>query len=106
MTTRGRNNSFQRGEGLFEKYILKFPPLSRGAFNFVLKPSIHSRACKIKIIHIGENYPCTQPPGPLITGYENVEIQYDVNGNKHASELGEEVILKLKVMTMKNFAIL
>ncbi|XP_059091103.1 uncharacterized protein LOC131886721 [Tigriopus californicus] len=99
IATRGRKPSFHPGEGISEQYILKFPPLSRGAYNFVLKPYAHSRACKIKITHIGENYPCTQPPGPMITGFENIEIQYDSNGNNMESEFGESVTLKLKGLT-------
>ena len=43
------------------------------------------KVCKLVITHIGENMPCTEPPGPTVTGYENTEIVYagGVIGDEH-----------------------
>ena len=35
------------------------------------------KLCKLLLSHVGENFPCTEPPGPEFTGYENAYVLWD-----------------------------
>lgn len=83
ITTRGRKSHFfDANEGFFIQYILKFQPGTRSDYQFVIEPpSPRIKICKLIISHIGENFPCAQPPGPTVTGHENIELLHNTDAD-------------------------
>ena len=85
ITYRGREGvPIKHGEGFFVKYIIKMEPYTRSAFKFVIDPDANTKACAIVITHIGDNFPCTEPPGPeafaftaslLVASYRKVHLK-------------------------------
>ena len=81
ITTRDRaipNASFYVNEPLTIKYVMKLQPTTRGDYKFVVKPPPGVMVCKLDLIHIGENMPCTEKPpvGVELTGNENTALTY------------------------------
>eukprot|EP00094_Tigriopus_californicus_P011496 TCALIF_11101-PA protein Name:"Protein of unknown function" AED:0.09 eAED:0.09 QI:0/0.77/0.73/0.95/0.48/0.58/46/1495/2737 len=83
ITTRGRNSPlFNVNEGFYIQYIMKFQPGTKADYKFVIEPpGPQIKICKLIITHIGQNFPCAQPPGSTVTGYENIELQHDKTGD-------------------------
>ena len=71
------------GQGFMVKYIVKTRAYTRGDYALAVT-SDSASVCKVEVIFVGENMPCTEPPGPSLTGYENTEIAYpeDADGKR------------------------
>ena len=81
ITTRGRQSeAFDAKEGFFIQYIIKFQPGTRGDYKFRVDPGPNYKLCKMEIRHIGANMPCTEPPGPTVTQFDNVVLSYNPDG--------------------------
>lgn len=65
----GVNGEFDRDSGFYVKYIIKTHPQTRGDYTFKIVPPSDVLVCKVIITFIGDNMPCTEPPGPSLTGY-------------------------------------
>ena len=54
--------------------------------------------CRAVITHIGDNHPCLQAPGPVLTGFENTEIVYadDVTEDMYMRGMPAEVKFKVR----------
>ena len=55
------------------------------------------QVCRAAITHIGANFPCTQAPGPVLTGYENTELIYADDVVEDMFMPGKPAEIKFKV---------
>lgn len=100
VSTQDRPSPILRGnEVFFIQYLIKTQRGTRGHYVFTILPSPSVKVCKLEIVHIGANLPCTEPPGPSITGYENVVIEYGADPTV-AHDFGEPTKLIFKVIIM------
>ena len=97
ITERDNDNvDFKGNEGFYIKYIIKTHPQTRGDYLFKVTPAAGVSVCKIVVTFIGDNMPCTEPPGPSLTGYENTEITYGVNGaNAHEDAQPAQILMRV-----------
>lgn len=59
------------------------------------------QVCKFAITHIGDNMPCTEPPGPVVTGYENTVLKYGDGTADSENACGMPAEFEFKVWTRR-----
>ncbi len=102
VTNRDRaTETFSRTEGFFKKYIFKPQPLTRGDYRIEITPPAEIKICRVLITHVGYNMPCTEPPGPSETGFENTKIVYAGGVEANARQCGSEAEVFFKVIFTK-----
>lgn len=101
VSTKDRDSDeFDVREGFFAQYILKAQPLTRGQYEIRIEPPAGAKVCKVVITHVGENMPCTEAPGPVLTTYENTEIVYNDGGlPADANKCGKNAVVRFKDLT-------
>ena len=107
ITTKDRADptaAFHINEPLFIKYVMKLQPTTRGDYKFVVTPPPGVMVCKLDLIHIGENMPCTEKPPVELTGNENTILTYGTPGGSWTPELehacGEPAQWEFKVSVL------
>ncbi len=85
------SDSWKAGEVFVVKYIMKIQPRTRGKYVFKVTPPASAKLCKLELVHIGENMPCTEPPpeNTPLTGYENTKRTYADGVAADAHECGK-----------------
>ena len=87
------NTIFQRKDGFFIKYIFKTPPQTFGKYTFIANyddtTNKYFKVCRLLLLQIGENYPCTEPMPASPTGYETTVLTYGKDG-EYDSTTNEE----------------
>ena len=71
--------SIKKNSGFFVKYIIKTPPQTFGKYTFTVNKddtSKYFKVCRVLLLHIGDNYPCTEPMPASPTGYETTLLKY------------------------------
>lgn len=91
------SDEFDLNEGLFVKYLIKPQHLTRGDYTLTITPPAGLKICLVVVEHIGENMPCTEPPGPEETGYENMVITYADGVEADAKQCGKKADVEFKV---------
>ena len=100
ITTKDRvvpNASFYMNEPLTIKYVMKLQPSTRGDYKFVVTPPAGVMVCKLDLIHIGENMPCTEKPPVELTGNENTVLTYADGTPEKEHACGEQAQWEFKV---------
>ena len=100
ITTRDRadpNASFYMNEPLTIKYVMKLQPSTRGDYKFVVTPPAGVMVCKLDLIHIGDNMPCTERPPVELTGNENTILTYADGTPEKEHGCGEPAQWEFKV---------
>ena len=81
--------NFQKKDGFFIKYIFKTPPQTFGKYTFTVNMDDSSnkyfKVCRLLLLQIGDNYPCTEPMPASPTGYETTVLTYGKVGEYHPS---------------------
>ena len=91
------NDSFYANEPLSVKYVMKLQPSTRGDYKFVVTPPAGVKLCRLDLIHIGENMPCTERPPLELTGYENTKLVYADGTPEKEHACGESAQWEFKV---------
>ena len=72
--------SFKKNTGFFIKYIIKTPPQTFGKYTFSVNyddsTNKYFKVCRLLLLSIGDNYPCTRPMPASPTGYETTLLSY------------------------------
>jgi hypothetical protein len=76
---------------------MKLQPRTRGDYVFKITPPAAAKICRLELLHIGDNMPCTEPPPIIPTGYENTLLQYAAGVALDANECGEDASYTFKV---------
>ena len=81
--------SFKKKDGFFIKYIFKTPPQTFGKYTFTVNmddsTNKYFKVCRLLLLQIGDNYPCTEPMPASPTGHETTELTYGKDGEYHPS---------------------
>ena len=76
--------SFKKSSGFFVKYIIKTPPQTFGAYNFIVNrddtTNKYFKVCRLLLLQVGDNYPCTKAMPASPTGYETTTLKYITTG--------------------------
>ena len=76
--------NFQKKDGFFIKYIFKTPPQTFGKYTFIANyddtTNKYFKVCRLLLLQIGENYPCTEPMPASPTGFETTVLTYGKDG--------------------------
>ena len=91
-----KNVNFKKGNGFFVKYIVKTPPQTFGKYVFTVNrddTDNNFQVCRLLLLHIGDNYPCTRPMPKSPTGFETTILSY--GSSPHTA--GQEVTYEFKV---------
>ena len=82
--------NFQKKDGFFIKYIFKTPPQTFGKYIFTVNlddtTNKYFKVCRLLLLQIGDNYPCTEPMPASPTGYETTILTYGKDGEYHPSD--------------------
>ena len=93
--------SFKKYTGFFIKYIIKTPPEAFGKYTFTVNrddtTNKYFKVCRLLLVHIGDNYPCTQPMPSSPTGYETTVLNYVTNTDNTDPRTGQEATYEFKV---------
>ena len=86
----GNMVNFQKKDGFFIKYIFKTPPQTFGKYIFTVNlddtTNKYFKVCRLLLLQIGDNYPCTEPMPASPTGYETTILTYGKDGEYHPSD--------------------
>ena len=86
--------NFKKGNGFFVKYIIKTPPQTFGKYVFTVNTENNNfKVCRLLLLYIGDNYPCTRRMPKSPTGFETTVLNY--GSSPHST--GEEVTYEFKV---------
>ena len=97
--------AFKKNTGFFIKYIIKTPPQTVGKYKFTINKddgtNKYFKVCRLLLIHVGDNYPCTEVMPKSATGYETTVRSY--SDDPHAK--GKEASYEFKVCLLpKSFS--
>ena len=102
--------SFKKNSGFFVKYIIKTPPQTFGHYKFTVNredtSNTYFKVCRLLLLQIGDNYPCTQEMPASPTGYETTVLNYGVTGPYDSTDhpdpkAGQEASYEFKVFKFR-----
>ena len=77
--------SFKKNSGFFIKYIIKTPPQTFGKYVFTVNKddttNKYFKVCRLLLIQIGDNYPCTETMPKSATGYETTILTHGIDAS-------------------------
>ena len=93
--------SFKKNTGFFIKYIFKTPPQTFGRYALRINmddgDNKYFKVCRLVLLHVGDNYPCTKPMPASPTGYETTIAEYNENTDQDDPRAGQEAKYKFTV---------
>ena len=93
--------AFKANTGFFIKYIIKTPPQTFGQYVFTVNKddgtNKYFKVCRLLIIQVGDNYPCTQNMPKSATGYETTIRSYSDEPHKEGKEASYKFTVRILV---------
>ena len=104
--------SFKKNTGFFIKYIIKTPPQTFGTYSININrednDNKYFKVCRLLLLHVGDNYPCTKSMPASPTGDETTILTYNEDTSQDDPRAGQVAkysftVSRLLISDMKYF---